>query len=408
MALYEKRILHALLDSYENSLLSRKENKVAVHICFPVTKKTMPEYFDESSLAYEDIHACVREMECKGFVTVQWKKGKEDHILQKILLREENADIIYRYVGRIPKIKLENNTIKLLTELEEKYKTPTATAFLQYLTARISGGQSVKEYIDLEDKQRIHRLIKAVAAIEANEKTCYIREFSIRLFGDSKEMESLLGVTGKIFRRFGGKEGETDNYSILADYSIYHTPDYVYLKGEGTLYFGENDNTGLELSRLRQGIGVSGEDIGTLRIRSKPTTRKVITIENLTTFFGWAEEDSIIIYLGGYHNTVRRKLLQSIHQHMPTAQYLHFGDIDVGGFEIYEDLCRKTQITFQPYHMGIEELKTYARYAKKLTVNDRKRLDELIEKCTENCEYRDVLDYMKEKGIKLEQECVQR
>lgn len=134
----------------------------------------------------------------------------------------------------------------------------------------------------------------------------------------------------------------------------------------------------------------------------------MITIENLTTFFGWAEEDSIIIYLGGYHNTVRRKLLQSIHQHMPTAQYLHFGDIDVGGFEIYEDLCRKTQITFKPYHMGIEELKTYAQYAKKLTVNDRKRLDELIEKCTENCEYRDVLAYMKEKGIKLEQECVQQ
>ena len=52
-------------------------------------------------------------------------------------------------------------------------------------------------------------------------------------------------------------------------------------------------------------------------------------------------------------------------------------------------------------------MKTYAQYAKKLTVNDRKRLDELIEKCTENCEYRDVLAYMKEKGIKLEQECVQ-
>ena len=63
---------------------------------------------------------------------------------------------------------------------------------------------------------------------------------------------------------------------------------------------------------------------------------------------------------------------------------------------------------FKPYHMGIEELKTYAQYAKKLTVNDRKRLDELIEKCTENCEYRDVLAYMKEKGIKLEQECVQQ
>lgn len=408
MALYEKRILNELLDSYENSLLSRQENKVAVHISFPVTKKTMPEYFDESSLAYEDIHACIKELENKEFVTAVWKKGKENHILSKILLREENADAVYKYVGRIPKRKQENNTLKLLAELKETYKTPVAGAVLEYLTARIEKGQSVKEYINLEDKQRIRRLIKAVSAIETNKNTCYIREFSIRQFGDSKEMESLLGVTCKVFRRFGGKEEEPDNYAILADYSIYHTPDYVYLKGEGTLYFGEQDNTGLELSCLRQGIGVSGEDIGTLRIQGKSTTKKVITIENLTTFFGWMEKDSIIIYLGGYHNTVRRKLLQSIHRHMPSAEYLHFGDIDVGGFGIYEDLCRKTGIPFRPYYMGIEELKKYAAYTKKLTANDRKRLDELLERCAEDCAYRDVLEYMKEKGIKLEQECVQK
>lgn len=408
MALYEKRILNALLDSYENSLLSRKENKVAVHISFPFTRKTTPEYFDESSLAYEDIHACVWELEGKGFIAVQWKKGKENHILQKVLLREENAELVYRYVGRIPKIKQENSTLKLLAELSGVYQTPVAAAFLQYLTARISSGQSVKEYIELQDEQKIRRLLKAVWAVETNEKTCYIREFSIRQFGDSKEMESLLGVTGKVFRRFGGKEGEADNYAILADYSIYHTPDYVYLKGEGTLYFGEDDSTGLELSSLRQGIGVSGEDIATLRIKRKPTTQKVITIENLTTFFGWTEVNSIIIYLGGYHNTVRRELLQSIYQHMPEAEYLHFGDIDVGGFEIYEDLCRKTGIRFRPYHMGIEELQKYAGYAKKLTANDRKRLEELIKKSDGNCPYMEVLTYMKEKGMKLEQECVQK
>ena len=49
MALYEKRILHALLDSYENSLLSRKENKVAVHICFPVTKKTILDIYNKKT-----------------------------------------------------------------------------------------------------------------------------------------------------------------------------------------------------------------------------------------------------------------------------------------------------------------------------------------------------------------------
>ena len=50
MAHYDARMLNGLLDSYENSLLSRGENKVAIHIAFHFTKKTMPEYFNESSL----------------------------------------------------------------------------------------------------------------------------------------------------------------------------------------------------------------------------------------------------------------------------------------------------------------------------------------------------------------------
>ena len=80
---YEKRILNQLLDSYENSLLSRGENKVTVHIAFPFTKKTIPEYFDESSLAYEEIHAVLKGLEQKGYISIVWKKGKENHIDQQ-------------------------------------------------------------------------------------------------------------------------------------------------------------------------------------------------------------------------------------------------------------------------------------------------------------------------------------
>ena len=46
----ENKILNYLLDKYENSKLSRGENQRAIHIAFPFNKKTMPKYFDESSL----------------------------------------------------------------------------------------------------------------------------------------------------------------------------------------------------------------------------------------------------------------------------------------------------------------------------------------------------------------------
>lgn len=40
----------------------------------------------------------------------------------------------------------------------------------------------------------------------------------------------------------------------------------------------------------------------------------------------------------------------------PNAQYLHFGDIDVGVFLIVNNLLEKIGITFGPFKMGVKEL----------------------------------------------------
>ena len=79
---YEERILNGLLDSYERSSLSRGKNTVAVHISFPINKKTVPAYFDENSLVYEEIHEVANHLEELGYTRSEWKAGKKNHILQ--------------------------------------------------------------------------------------------------------------------------------------------------------------------------------------------------------------------------------------------------------------------------------------------------------------------------------------
>ncbi len=408
MVRYDTRILNCLLDSYENSLLSRGENKVAIHIAFPFTKKTIPEYFNESSLDYEDIHSALNELEKQGFLSIVWKQGKVGHIIQKVLLNEKNIDKVYSYLRRKPKADCEKAQLELLESKEKCNKeNPVTYAFITYLKNRIQGGKSVKEYIKFSDLDRTERILSALSFVECNRESCYIREFSIRHFGDSKVFESLFGVLGNIMRRFEPQFAEMDIYEILSEYRIYHTPDYVYLKGEGQIVYGEEDTVLLDLSLLAQGIGISGEDIKRIRIPRNDKIKKVITIENLTTFFRWTEEDSFIIYLGGYHNSVRRELLCMLYKEMPEASWLHFGDIDVGGFEIYRNLCERTGIPFKLYHMGIEELRTYEKYTKPLTKNDERRLKMLLGKEQINqSEQMEVLKYMEKHGIKLEQEAV--
>ncbi len=402
---YEERILQTLLDSYERSRLSRGENEVAVHIAFPITPKTMPIYFDENSLAYEEIHGTAGHLEEMGYTCSVWKGGKKNHILQKIVLCDEKVDEIYRHLGRVPEKQMQQAQLAVLQELKTECSTPVARNFICWLMKRLEQGKTVKEYLNLDDTEGSRRLIRAIHKIETNQKEIYIREFSVQCFGDSKELEKKSGLIGKIFRRFSDDMEDMDNDVILAEYGIYRTPNYVYVKGSGRLRIGTPEACDIDLRSLCQGIGLSGEDLDGLEWKRDVSVKRIITIENLTTFFRWEEPDSVLIYLGGYHNAVRRKFLQKLYQVFPEAEYFHFGDIDVGGFEIYEDLCRRTGIPFTTYKMGISELEQYEQYTRELTENDRKRMDSLLN----NEAYENVwpiLRYMKEHGKKLEQESI--
>ncbi|MGO4945532.1 Wadjet anti-phage system protein JetD domain-containing protein [Blautia sp. Sow4_E7] len=444
---YDQLLLKNLLDSYEKSLLSSGKNKVRIHVSMTFSRRNLPEYFDESSMVYEQIHVAAEDMERRGFLKIQWKNRKPGTIIENVILKEEAVEEVYQYLHRTPKAVNEELTRAVLREYDQKLnKTEEQTvirAFLRYILERFQDGKSVKEYIDISEPAQTRELLDTLCAIEQNEKPVYIREFSIDHLGDSKKFENMLGLIGKILRRFGSGYEEMDVYEILSEYQIYHTPNYVYLKGCGCLVqnmqktdsdriFLENEldaeshnpcgdgsqnrlqNTSgfqIDLAALQQGIGISGEDINTLALTGISNVKRIITIENLTTFYRWSEPESILIYLGGYHNQVRRRLLQMIYKQLPQAEYFHFGDIDVGGFEIYLDLCRKTNIPFQLYHMGIPELKKYEKYSKKLTENDNKRLDKMLEKLQENPEINscaqiaEVLKYMKITQLKLEQEC---
>ena len=88
----------------------------------------------------------------------------------------------------------------------------------------------------------------------------------------------------------------------------------------------------------------------------------------------------------------------------PDVKYWHFGDIDIGGFLIHKHLCRETSKKFELYCMGLEQLcdMRFSHCLRKLTDNDMIRLETLIE----DDSYRKVLNYMKERNIKLEQEIV--
>ncbi len=398
MVQYDRKVLNSLLDTYENSLLSTGENKRTIQIELRFTKNMIPEYFDESSTEYENIHIMMKALEAKSLIRIIWRDNKKDYLIQKVRLMTDNLEDAYRYVGRRAKRGLEEENILLIKKYASD-ETPITKAFAEYLLNRLQKHQSVKEYINLDRKKETERFLKACAFVEQNREPGYIREFSIIHFQDSKFLEQIESRIAKIFRQFSREYAQMDTSEILAEYGIYHTPNYVYFKGDAVITIGEET---MDLSLLRQGIGISGEDLSNIQFSDLSKIKKVTTIENLTSFFRYREKESLLIYLGGYHNGLRRTLLKLVYQILPDAEYYHFGDIDAGGFSILQDLRKKTGIPFSSYRMDIDTLKKYMQYGKELSESDRKRLENMRNE-EEFCE---VIGFMLENNVKLEQECI--
>ena len=164
----------------------------------------------------------------------------------------------------------------------------------------------------------------------------------------------------------------------------------------------ESENVKVNFSVDAVNIKKAMEGIHSISVKAD----KVITVENLTTYHDCDEADAVYIYLGGYHNTSKQKLLELIYENNGDRAYYHEGDLDVYGFLILENLIAKTQIPFKPLLMDVETIERFYRAGlyKSLTTRDRKMIDS--KKDGQLSAYKDVLEYMLAFDCKVEQESI--
>ena len=229
----------------------------------------------------------------------------------------------------------------------------------------------------------------------------YMRNFSTALFKDSKRFQREYRSTIESIL-FDYTDDVVEKDDILGYYNLYENPTYVLIKGDAEIVF---DKSVMELIEMPGGIALSNGALAGIRdIMVKAS--KVITVENLTTYHDCDESDAVYIYLGGYHNTSKQRLLELIYKNNNGKEYYHEGDLDVYGFLILNNLKRKTQIPFKPLMMDLQTIDRFFRAGlyKKLTARDKTIIRRNMD--GELSEYRDVLNYMLENDCKVEQESI--
>ena len=389
--------MELLLDKYERSKTYTGDNlKKQSFSVKPeaVYKNYRNNFADVSKIS--DFEQDMQVLEREGLVRLI-ERNDEIKSLEAI---DEKIPKYYEILGR----KEKRTLLSLEKELYQSYlgKSAVLDGFCRNQLSKLEKGNK-PDY----PKEKAERLLALGLFILENNEEFLERELSIRFFGDTKIFEksyraAVCGILEKYGeyqeKLFGVSDAREKELVLLGEHNISANPSYIYVKGEGEFTLG---NGSVLCITPEYPIAFSS---GAIKNMEKFTikSQKIMTIENLTSFHRIHDQNTFYVYLSGYHNTLKKHFIMSLAKENPELIWYHFGDLDPDGFCILEHLKRETGIDFEPFHMGLEDLKEFREYGKGLNEIDRKKAHTLMDAglyCRE-------LSYMLDENVKLEQEII--
>jgi hypothetical protein len=395
---YEEKILTYLVDNYRKSKKDSGDNKTNRRT--QVRPEKLYKKYNANDGDFEEIsrlNQAVNELTEKGFTYSTTESFGTQ--IQSIYLVDERILDIEKYLSDKYGYVSKDMQIEKLQLLVDFYKnaSPICEKECALLSESVDNRKISKNYEELDD------VFKAISFIENNWTDLYIREVSMKVYGDSKFFENVtLQSVCTLLRKYSDRTIEENELidEILVDYHIYKEPQKLCIKGNVVITTSGNN---VDLSGFSEGIEIMASDL--TKIQSvKICASKFMTIENRTSFLRYKDDDTVTFYLGGYANRYQREFIKLLHDTNPDTKFIHFGDIDAGGFWIHHNLCEITGIDFALFYMSSDELKNeeYESCLHGLTENDIARLKELKEMDL----YAYTVNYMLENNVKLEQEII--
>lgn len=394
----QEDVLNILLDIYEKSVTYKGEN--VRNQSFTIKpEKVFPEYngdfTDQDDV--DQFNMDIKLLVDANLIMVEYVKGTS--VIIKIKLNINLISDIYKVLKREDVTKKRYREIEMYSEyLGTHYIMDT---FCKEQIERLKNYKDAKYIADIAIN--ILNLLKVVLN---NKQSIMERELSIAVLGDTKLFEKNYRTRiCKIIEKYGNSdmdfsvldEKEKEKV-ILGEFKIFSNPSYVFLKGNIEILCEDGNIINIKPNNQ---IAISSEVIGRIK-KIKVNSRKIITVENLTSYNRINDDESTFIFLSGYHNTDKQRFLKKIAEYNKNVIWYHFGDIDPDGYYILRNLISKTEIPFAPLYMGIEQLKDFKQYCKHLEKNDVIKAKTLIN----NHFYAEVMNYMLENDCKLEQEII--
>ena len=395
---YEEKILTYLVDNYRKSKKDSGDNKTNRRT--QVKPEKMYKKYNANDGDFEEIskfNQAVEHLSKLGFIrSVKETFGTQ---IQCIFLVDECIQEAEQYLAEKCGYVSKDMQIEKLRNLVGKYKnaSPICEKECARLLESIAERKVPKNIDELDD------VLKAIAFIENNQEELYMREMSMKVYGDSKYFENVsLQPVCSMLRKYSKqnlRDGELLDEILLLDH-IAREPQKLCIKGKVISHISGKE---VDISGFSEGLEFQASDL--INIQSiKLMVPNFMTIENRASYLRYGRDDVVVFYLGGYANRYQRDFIKMVYASNTDACYLHFGDIDAGGFWIHHNLCEVTGVNFELFSMSAHELENrdFASCLHELSGNDKVRLQEL----KKSDAYEEVVQYMLRNNVKLEQEIV--
>lgn len=398
----QKKTLELLLKKYESSKTYNKNNEITQSFSI-LPEKIFPDYTNDFA-DVDKIHDFENDLEVLEKMELVEISKKDDRISKiTAISTKENWNKIRQILGVKDKNTRLKEEISFYSAIyDDSDFDKIAKDFCRQQIERLEVGKKAQFF-----QEEAKNIIALLNCILKNKNEILERELSISVLSNSKTWEEKYKKKIlKILRqneRFASlvenceDEKEADKV-ILEECNIFSNPSYIYFKGSGTITF-ENGNS----IKIFSDIPLALSSAAISKITAfEIVDKKIMTVENLTSFNRIKKTNTFFIFLSGYHNSAKQAFLSKIFRQNSNKEYYHFGDIDPDGFFILDNLRSKTQIDFKAYKMGIAELQKYSSYTRPLEENDLRKAKSLIAKE----KYTEILDYMLKHNVKLEQEII--
>jgi hypothetical protein len=407
----QQKVLSKLVDKYESrqDYASKKKNPRRTMLSMDKTK--YPDYFHVSDSTFRlDFNRDMEDLEARGLIELEWLKFDRGHTLQRIILQEDSLPLTYKLLKRSSRMEEYRQLAAAFIRGQEN-APEILTPFFQDMLEKIKNLSPLPARVKL-DRQDYNDFFTGLHAFfTPRSQEILKRQLSVNLYSNSKRWEELEKSILWVVKNYclTEDEAEMEEGDILSEHNVLQNP--IHLNLAGPLIFSTSRGR-VDVSSFHPDLGLSPSMVQEMVVE-KCTAQAVVTIENLTSFYQYVydgPDNHLVIYLGGYHNRPRRLILTKIWEFFkavdnPPPPFYHWGDMDLGGFRIWNHLCQKTGIPVKPLMMDQETYLTHITRGQAMDDGYVKKLAELLE----NPSYdplHPLIRLMLEKGIRVEQEAV--